>query len=72
MGFDQKGKHYFFSVLFILPPSFIPNITYLIEAPGGNEDIYGWNLSVSHITATLLIWNALLFFTWADKLTKAA
>lgn len=41
MGFDQKGKHYFFSVLFILPPSFIPNITYLIEAPGGNEDIYG-------------------------------
>lgn len=55
MGFDQKGKNIIFSVLFVLPPSFIPNITYLIEAPGENEDTYGWNLFVSHTTETLLI-----------------
>lgn len=28
-----------FSAFIILPPSFIPNINYRMEAPGKNEDI---------------------------------
>lgn len=39
MGFDQKYKLWYFMVFIILPPSFIPNITYLTAASGKNEDI---------------------------------